>query len=291
MYELEAASTELIADWIECSLLVASIDHIGKDTLNKFAAEELTANPNRVSLGIKAIARRKKVLGPTYPFSVNDFGVVKDPQIEWTNYAALVFLTPNSIARQTFWPDDVAYMSGLFEEISERALANFWGKGGQAVMFGHPSKYERPKEFDKAVTWLADRMGIQVGSGYRPPRRKDGGVDIVAWRRFGDERRGFPIALAQCTIQGEVYSKTSDIDVRLWSSWLAMDTDPLSCLMIPSTIPASGPEWGQLSTSVMVIERMRIMELLNRDSTRPYACEWATETRELLRKVLMAGEL
>lgn len=291
MAELEAGTTELVADWIECSLLATSVNHIGKDTLNKLAEEELILNPNGIALGIKAMARRKKALGPTYPFSVHDLGVIRNPEIEWSNYAALVFLTPNSIARQTLWQDDITTISRVFEEISERAMANFWGEGGQAVMFGHPSKYDRPKEFDKAVAWLADRMGIKIGSGYRPPRRKDGGVDIVAWRKFGDGRRGFPIALAQCTIQGETFSKTSDIDTRLWSSWLAMDSDPLSCLMIPSTISASGPEWGQLSTSVMVIERMRIMELLARQSGPSPICAWATETQKSLKDILKVAEL
>ncbi|MBA2955081.1 hypothetical protein GON03_12140 [Nocardioides sp. MAH-18] len=291
MTDLEVSSTEAIADWIETSVLVSASGHFGRDKLDDLALAEIGATPMRVSMAIDAMARRASVLGDSYPFVVSDIAILRRKCRHAATYAALLFLTPSSVARQTVRASETAVMGELLEEISEAALANFWGQGGSALSFGYPSKHGRPEAFDQAVVWLAGKIGLEAGRGYRPPRRKDGGVDVVAWRQFADRRAGFPVALAQCTIQAETFTKTTDIDLRLWSSWLAMDSDPLSMLVIPGTIRSAGPDWRQLTTVVMVIDRIRLMDLLGRGTDDGRDIDWSTETAAALRAVLGAAEL
>jgi hypothetical protein len=291
MTDLEISTTEAIADWIETSMLVSSSGHFGRDKLDDLAATEIGAPPMKVAMAIDTMAKRATVLGSTYPFAVSDLAVLRRKSRHAGHYAALLFLTPGSVARQTVRAWETAEMGELLEEITETALANFWGPGGCALSFGYPSKHGRPETFDQAVVWLAAKIGLEAGRGYRPPRRKDGGVDVVAWRKFADHRPGFPIALAQCTIQAETFTKTSDIDLRLWASWLAMDSDPLSLLVIPGTIRSAGPDWRQLTTVVMVIDRIRLMDLLSRGSEDGGDLDWATETISALRPLLRAAEL
>lgn len=291
MTDLEVSSTEAVADWIETSVLVSSSGHFGRDKLDGLALTEIGASPMKVSMAIAAMAKRADVLGDSYPFIVSDIAVLRRATPHAAIYVALLHLTPGSVARQTVRASETAVMGELLEEISETALANFWGPGGNALSFGYPSKHGRPEAFDQAVVWLAGKIGLEAGRGYRPPRRKDGGVDVVAWRQFADRRAGFPVALAQCTIQAETFTKTTDIDLRLWSSWLAMDSDPLSMLVIPGTIRSAGPDWRQLTTVVMVIDRIRLMDLLGRGSQEASDVGWATETTAALRAVLKAAEL
>ncbi|SEP77347.1 hypothetical protein [Microlunatus flavus] len=290
MVDLEVSSTEAIADWIETSVLVSSSGHLGRDRLDDLAASEVGASAMKVAMAIDTMAKRAKVLGDSYPFRVSDLAVLRQKSVHADRYSALLFLTPGSVARQTVRAQETAAMGNLLEEIAEAALANFWGLGGIALSFGYPSKHGRPEPFDQAVLWLAGKIGLEAGRGYRPPRRKDGGVDVVAWRQFADRRPGFPLALAQCTIQAEAFTKTTDIDLRLWASWLAMDSDPLSLLVIPGTIRSAGPDWRQLTTVVMVLDRIRLMELLSRGS-EDREVRWATETASALRVHLKAGEL
>ena len=218
----------------------------------------------KVAMALDAMAKRASVLGDVLPLCRERH--CRPPQEEPPrgHYAALLFLDTWSVARQTVRASETAEMGEFLEEIAEAALANFWGAGGTALSFGYPSRHGRPEAFDQAVVWLARKIGLEPGRGYRPPRRKDGGVDVVAWRQFADRRPGFPVALAQCTIQAETFTKTTDIDLRLWASWLAMDSDPLSMLVIPGTIRSAGPDWRQLTTVVMVIDRIRLMDLLGR---------------------------
>ena len=291
MADLDVQSPEAIADWIETSVLVSTSGHFGRDRLVELASEEIHATPAVVGSALAVMARRSLCLGDNYPFAVNDLAVLRTSSDLRDHYAALLFLSPDSVARQTIETLPLTDMSELFEVIAESALANLWGPGGEAVTFGFPSRHGRPEAFDQAVVWLAARIGLTPGRGYRPPFRKDGGVDVVAWRQFGDRRPGFPIALAQCTIQRETFTKTSDIDLRLWASWLAMDMDPMSLLVIPGTIRSSGPDWQQLSTVVTVIERLRLIELLARNQDGPKNVPWANEIIRILHGELRSGEL
>lgn len=291
MTDLDIQSPEEIADWIETSVFVSTSGHFGRDRLDELSSEEIRATPAAVGSALNVMARRSATLGELYPFIVNDLAVIRSTSDLEDYYAALLFLSPDSAVRQSIENLSLQDMSEQFEVIAETALANLWGPGGKAVMFGYPSRHGRPEAFDQAIIWLADRIGLTPGAGYRPPYRKDGGVDIVAWRQFIDRRSGFPVALAQCTIQRETFTKTSDIDLRLWSSWLAMDFDPMSLLVIPGTIRTAGPEWQQLSTVVTVIERIRLIELLGRASGHPKILPWTREIARVMKDLLRSGEM
>jgi hypothetical protein len=150
----------------------------------------------------------------------------------------------------------------LFEEFVALILTEYLGSNSHALAFGWPSKLGRPQEFNLAIEWLAAKMGIEPGSAFRPPRRKDGGVDVVAWKNFGDKRSGFPIYLVQCTLQRDFLPKSRDIDLRLWAGWLEMDRDPLAVLAVPKTI-SPGELWNEISANAIVLDRIRLSEYCN----------------------------
>lgn len=284
-------SVEQVADWIEVCLSLSGSGYFGIDKIDALSESHFAgALGSKVPLALRVMQKRLQILGAAYPFRTDELGAVRAPTPYADIYCSLVHLTPGSLARQLSSRAKIGVMGTLFEEIAESALANFWGPGGNAISFAHPSRHGRPREFDQAVRWLAGRIGLEVGSGYRPPRRQDGGVDVVAWRQFSDRRPGFPLALAQCTIQAETFTKTTDIDLRLWASWLAMDSDPLSLLAIPGTIRGAGPEWKQLSTVVMVLDRIRLIELVARGETMTEPTEWLQLVAEDLSEQLATEE-
>lgn len=173
----------------------------------------------------------------------------------------------------------------LFERIAEAGLARLWGSAGRAVRFGWPSDVGRPPEFPRAIEWLARTLGVPPGAGYRPPIRKDGGVDVVAWRPFADGRSGFPVVLAQCTLQAELVAKAADVEPRVWANWLCMDVDPVTALVVPQTI---GDErlWAQLAIRGMVIERLRLAGLVEPDVEVANLAQWVEGTLERIRPSL-----
>lgn len=156
---------------------------------------------------------------------------------------------------------DISAAGALLERITSVALRGLYGEGTKALRFGWPSDVDRPREFPDAIRWLAQQMGVPSGSAYRPPHRKDGGVDVVAWRPFPDGRSGFPVLLCQCTLEKDYAHKAADIDLRVWSGWLALDADPATALAI-SEVVAAGEEWNSLAARTVVLDRIRLATLI-----------------------------
>lgn len=287
---LDVKGREAIADWIETTLLIRDGAQLGAGALQDMAATEVQASAPQLELALGVMRRRSDLLGSRYPFEVHDWAVRAVEDASASAYAALVLLTPGGAARQVVHQVPSSEMAIVFERITERAVARLWGSEGRAIRFGWPSDVGRPPEFPLAVTWLAGKLGLQAGVGYRPPRRKDGGVDVVGWRPFPDGRSGFPIVLVQCTLQADIVAKSRDVDARLWASWLVMDEEPATALAVPQTIPA-GVLWDELALHGAVLERMRLTGLTAAEASASGVTGWVHETLTALRPHLVGSEL
>ena len=245
-----------VADWLEVAALVEAAA-LGGDALHaKGAAVGL--GPADVGLAVQTMARRAALLGPSYPFRVGGGGIAAMPGAAATPYSSLLLVSPAVRGSTGVRLEDAAV---YLEEITAAALEDFFGAGTDVVRFAWPSTENRPPEFPDAVRWLAGRMGTVIGAAYRPPYRKDGGVDVVAWRPFADRRSGFPVLLAQCTLEQGYEHKTGDIDLRVWAGWLRLDIDPITALAIPGVVP-DGEQWNQLAARTVVLDRLRVVGLL-----------------------------
>lgn len=252
--------SELIADWIELNSLFQTDNAIGFDRLRSTASEMLDLPLHRIDVAINILKRRSEILRDFYPFDIRTVGMVR--RQNWENLPYTFLLRISSGVEHEFSLSEAVGADRVesFERLMVIALQNLLGTNSKALRFGFPSE-DRPVEFPKAIEWLSARMGIKPGNAYRPPRRKDGGVDVVAWRPFKDKRNGFPVYLVQVTCEREYSHKIFDIDLRLWSGWLNLDVDPVSVLAVPTTI-SIGEEWNEISSRVVILERMRICELL-----------------------------
>lgn len=108
-------------------------------------------------------------------------------------------------------------------------------------------------------------LGLGKGTGYRQPTKKDGGVDVVAWRPFRDKRAGFVTVLAQCTVRIDWVDKARDIVPDLWTGYIDFGKSPITSLVVPFAIPRSFERWDELRRTVwLVIDRLRLCELLEK---------------------------
>jgi hypothetical protein len=264
--DVEVAGREQIADCFEAIVLGDHRSSIAIDELLSIALEDLDIGSSHASYALVTMKRRQELLGDAYPFEVDQLAVRRRAEPMSMTYVSLLHLTSRSVARQTVAPQSTTEMEVLFERLVAEASAALWGRAGRALRFGWPSDVGRPQDFPSAIDWLAGQMRIEVGRGYRPPSRKDGGVDVVAWHEFSDARAGVPMVLIQCTLQADIKSKTRDVETRVWSSWLAMDVDPLTALAVPQTITSKN-EWNEMALRTLVLDRVRLCNLLPRPST------------------------
>lgn len=198
-------------------------------------------------------------------------------------YVAAALMAPGNPVREYLNAAPDESMAAIFENLVADGAARIWGDAGKALRFGWPSDIGRPPEFDLAIRWLAQKVGVDVGQGYRQPRRKDGGVDVVAWRPFPDGRSGFPVLLVQCTLQENLLAKGMDVDTRLWGSWLAMDVDPTAALATATALPP-GTIWNELALKYMVLDRIRLVGLAEATVTDELAVDWVASTINDLRE-------
>lgn len=244
-----------IADALEL-IALAKETALGPAALGSFA-EKFRLSSADLALASRAIQQRSELLGEAYPFRTAAGSVAAVDGASQTAWATLLSLGALSPIRTERLSD----ASVLFEELTCRAVRGLFGPDTESLRFGWPSDVGRPRAFPDAVRWLANRMGVSVGAAYRPPATKDGGVDVVAWRPFADGRSGFPVALVQCTLEREFAHKVADIDLRVWSGWLRLDSPPISILAVPEVVGA-GQEWDSLASRVVVLDRIRLVGLL-----------------------------
>lgn len=256
--DVAPTSADDIADCLESLILCAPSRAVGLGQLQEFADAYLQVGDASLTFAVSRMKNRKQNLGQSYPFNFDVGSVIRqdDPLV----YAYTQFLLMSGTALVQLDSGDSA-LSGpeqWFEELTLQSICSWLGSGSEGVRFGWPSDAGRPPEFPEAIRWLSNRMKVELGTAYRPPIRKDGGVDVVVWRPFGDRRSGFPILLVQCTLQKDLVSKARDVDVTNWSGWLALDHSPMTALATPRIITDSTDRWNQLSRQTLVFERVRL---------------------------------
>ena len=259
MIDLSNESSEVITDWIETLSVVQAGRPLGVQKIEEISLSFANVSTNRIPFSFNQLKKRAEILGSNYPFNIDDAYIVTNKSIENSVYMQLLFLTPKSgISNQgKVYNLDVA--SKLFEDITEQCLHNFFGASTQTLNFGFPSKSDRPSEFAPAVKWLSEKTNIRLGNAYRPPRKKDGGVDLFVWKSFSDKRPGIPIMLVQCTIKDDFINKIGDIDLKLWSNWLSSDLEPLVALAIPGVV-TKDEVWSEITTRGILLDRLRLVE-------------------------------
>ena len=252
--------TEVVADTIELELLTAPAKSRAVAWIQGSSHAASLVAPQQVDSAIALMRRRGSLLRGKYPLEIRDVGVIRRPNALDLPYSSMLTVTGGN-PLLTWENGSIVEAAEAFEHLAVVAVRELLGSGARAVRFAFPSAEGRPREFPQAILWLAEQMGIRIGSAYRPPRRKDGGVDVVGWRPFPDGRPGFPVALAQVTVESRFVHKASDVDLKIWAGWLRLDVDPMVILAIPRTIP-NDESWNEASTRAVILERIRIANLM-----------------------------
>jgi len=260
MIDLSSESSTTIADWIEALAVTQSGKPLSMQKIQTISETFAGIAPNVIPFAVRLMEKRKSILGDAYPFQIDDTYVVTRSTTQDSLYIQLLFLTSKVglFTSGNSWNLELA--SKLFEDITERALSSFFGNQTRTLNFGFPSRNGRPAEFAAAVEWLSKKTNIRLGNAYRPPRKKDGGVDLFVWKSFSDNQPGVPIMLVQCTIREDYINKIGDIDLRLWANWLSSDLEPLVALAVPGVVTKE-EVWGEITTRGILLDRIRLVEL------------------------------
>lgn len=258
---LRERSAEALADWVEVNLTLGPTSAMSANGLQEMIRDQLGSSSASVDMALNVMERRQRLLGKDwYPFRVTAVGVQLRAATTAAPYTALLLMSQEEAPLRAT-ATSLGNAAVVLELLTAAAAKGLFGSLAQSARFGWPSDEGRPPSFPDGVRWLSERMGVPLGSAYRPPRRQDGGVDVVVWRSFADGQPGFPVMLIQCTLERDFVHKSSDIDLRVWSGWLSFDTDPLTALAIPYTV-AKDEDWREMASRTVVLDRLRLVTLL-----------------------------
>lgn len=260
MIDLSSENSSTVADWIEALAASQSGKPLSMQKVQEISQSFANIGQNVIPFAFRLLEKRQQVLKDLYPFTIDDTFIVTRKTVRDSFYLQLLFLTPKAglFTSGSTWNLEIA--SQLFEDLTEKALSNFFGSNTHTANFGFPSRSGRPAEFSAAVEWLSKKTNIRLGNAYRPPRKKDGGVDLFVWKSFSDNQPGIPVMLVQCTIKEDFINKIGDIDLRLWANWLSSDIEPLVALAVPGVVTKE-EIWGEITTRGILLDRMRLTEL------------------------------
>ena len=254
-----------LADWAEALMFVEDRNNSSRSLLRGRLRSSLFTDGDELDIQLEMllseVERRKKRAEAAYPFAWTEIGLSRTREVNETPYEFLLWLAVSPIYRQQDRYDEI---EELFDNLVKQALIHYLGPNAIGVRFGSPASAGRPSGFPDAVKWLARLLRLQTGAAVPRPQRKDGGVDVVVWHPFRDERPGFAVILCQCTVAHSWTPKAKDIVAGIWNGWIDFGRDPLTAIAVPFAIPQGFGHWDELRRTVnIILDRMRLAELIN----------------------------
>lgn len=232
-----ADTTHDLADWLELHLLTGDAWRVTEANARGQVetAGMLDAFGGLVPGAVMKMRRRAALLGSAYPFEATAAGLRRvELKSAHLPYVALLGVSQWQTVRAE--EPSLHDAASEFEQVCEVIVETLGGPGGKTAHFGWPSRSGRPERFPDAIRWLAARLELSPGDGFRDPRRRDGGVDLVAWRVLPDGKT-YDHRLVQCTVGRDLLRKAREIDTAQWRRWVGFPESPRIVLAVPYEVP------------------------------------------------------
>jgi len=233
-------STTKLTDWIEINILLDADKSASAQDLKYSLQRELeveddqideAASDQLVGQVFNEIESRQKAAKAGYPFKLAIGSKIKKKSGngKYLPYIFCLLLSYFGPSNEGICPDwKTNKMAKKFEELSANAIEAFLRNeifSTSVKVFGYPRKWGGKNANPRFVLAL-DRICRESGEMESRGRKKakmaqDGGLDVIAWRRFPDGLRGGIVFAAQCGIGKNWDTKLHAVDH--FFNWFLMD--------------------------------------------------------------------
>lgn len=258
--------TALVDEGIYDDLVAGALDdfeNAPEDAVRlEFHGRDL-AEDNGTGAVLELVEDRADRLGDLYPFALNDNQIRhKGGELGWYEFM-LACSVQRDISSKPF-----NRLPQLFERTSSLVVTRLLGEGAEALHVGHPRDPELP-------TFKAgfERLNALTGEWpWKPaedlptegPANGDDGLDFVAWRRAGGQRRGSIFLVGQCACGDDWHSKLTELTVDKISMWTGggekWAVTPIR-LFATSHVLAEGWYIKDQKAAGLLLDRVRLQEL------------------------------
>ncbi|MCU0917856.1 MAG: hypothetical protein MUC88_25325 [Planctomycetes bacterium] len=213
-----------LADWLELLALTATDTNASygdlQRVLNSLSVENLDGVLNGT---MSELNRRVDAARDSYPFTFS--GTLLQTRGDWRDYTSYVFCLLLS-----YCDDKKKRIPGvrhelMFEQLSCIAAQKYIG--GDVLRFGFPRR-ELPRGFRDALTVICGKVKEWTPSTEKTLGRKDGGLDLIAWRHFPDQQIGKLILFGHCASGADWGEKITELQPDdFCSQWLGGYKSPI----------------------------------------------------------------
>lgn len=253
----------VLADWLEVLALTSNdgnsshgdlereLNRLGVDDKDGLCRDAMSELNLRVSSAVDS-----------YPFTFS--GTLLQIKQDWRSFIPYVFCLLLS-----YCDDNKKKVRGIkhtviFEQLSCLAAKNYIG--GEVLRFGSPRK-ELPSSFRKALSTVCEKVEEWSSSSTASTiHKKDGGLDLVAWKRFPDRRIGKLILFGHCASGQDWDGKINELQPSdFCSEWLAGEKSPIvKTFFVPHRLPDE--IWAHRAISAkLFFDRCRIAYWVKND--------------------------
>lgn len=181
------------------------------------------------------VERRSLMMGTMYPFQLTGGTLAYVPS---GNLFYEFFLATCNAG--TITSGEYVWLPRVFERLSARLVAAFFGTDSRCIHTGAPRDEETGKSFRDAMVTVAEqtsewRWGPDDGLPDEPVNG-DGGCDFVVWPSPPDGRAiGQLFILGQCACGNDWQTKFNDLTIKKLQKWFnpLSVVDPVRCFTTP----------------------------------------------------------
>lgn len=233
------------------------------------------------------VERRQRIMGAAYPFSLDDGALSYVPQDNSVYEFLLVTCNAETITAGKF-----VGLPRVFERISARLVAAYFGADTRFIHTGFPRDPEVGASFKEAMSYLARETsewwwGPDEGLP-DDPVGGDAGCDFVVWPTPPDGRPiGQLFILGQCACGNDWPTKFYDLTTQKLGKWFnpLSIVEPVRCFTTPFQV-TDGMLKDASRQSGLVFDRARLTSIHHRASSEIFGSEIRRQIEELVALVL-----
>jgi hypothetical protein len=215
-------SISVISDWVELYIAYTG-ENLAKSQLASWVENSSGVEPPEYFIDSvwQELERREYLYGIKHPFQV--VNQIVERKITWTEIpgymACLIFSLEGN-------PSESAHSGKLFERLSSQAVRNYIQ--GESNIYGFPGNKHQVRDLARLMNEKYNHEPLV--------HRKDRGLDIIAWKPFGDNRASQLILPVQCACGHNWKSKLNDLNLNAWTSYIGFACNPIKAFSIPVVI-------------------------------------------------------
>ena len=285
MIELPSSlDTSILADWSEASCLFGNLNSVSKAEIEESLEGGGATGAEEIVADIwQELEVRHRIAGDAHP--IITFPTRMERTRPWDDaeiYSFQLLLSMQAHLQSMRVPKAKwTSTAKVFERVATVTLERYLR--GKAINIGAPRQEGLPKRFDACLEHICLSLGEDRGAQRLFTRHtQDDGVDVVAWRPFGDGRPGQIAILAQCAAGADWKEKIieSEIPIGLWREHISWVTCPLKAFVFPF-VCIDDASWRRFShaSGGFILDRLRITATVDAGgqvptSLREEAIEW-----------------